>query len=114
MLNISNETAIVLLGSEGHSDQLLQYLSDHRSPQALKFAEHFLQTNKEALAQLWKQEILDRLVYYYNSQNAWMFAEYLQIILRLVGSEAAQSIKNEVLQVHPHKSALKARLDEIL
>jgi hypothetical protein len=32
MLNISNETAIVLLGSEGHSDQLLQYLSDHRSP----------------------------------------------------------------------------------
>jgi hypothetical protein len=43
-----------------------------------------------------------------------MFAEYLQIILRLVGSEAAQLIKNEVLQVHPHKSALKARLDEIV
>ena len=114
MLNISNETAIVLLGSEGLVDQLLLYLSDHRSPQALKFAEHFLQTNKEALAQLWKQEILDRLVYSYSSQNAWMFAEYLQIILRLVGSEAAQSIKNEVLKVHPHKTALKARLDEIV
>jgi hypothetical protein len=114
MLDVSKETVIVLLGSEGRTNQLLEFLKDNCSPQALEVAELYLPTQKQALAQLWKQEILHRLSYHYSSQTAWMFAEYLQNVLRLVGSKEALVIKKEILLIHPLKTVLKTQFDEIV
>lgn len=112
--DISKETIIVLFGSEGHTDRLLEFLKDNRCPRSLEAAEHYLPAQKQALAQLWKQEILDRLSYSDSSQNAGWVAEYLQNILRLVGSDEAQAIKQEILGTHPLKTSLKSQFDGIV
>lgn len=77
-------------------------------------AEPYLPNQRQALAQLWKEEILDRLSYSYSPQNAGWVAEYLQNILRLVGSDDAQAIKQEILSAHPLKTSLKSQFDGIV
>jgi len=112
--DISKETIIVLLGSEGHTERLLTFLKDYRSPRSLEAAETYLPNQRQTLAQLWKEEILDRLSYSYSSQNAGWVAEYLQNILRLVGTDEAQVIKQEILSAHPLKTSLKSQFDGIV
>lgn len=49
----------------------------------------------------------------FDTNFAGWVAEYLQNILRLVGTDEAQVIKQEILSAHPLKTSLKNQLNEI-
>jgi hypothetical protein len=114
VMNINSETAIVLLGSEGQIDQLLIFLKKINSPEALLTAERYLIDQKYELAELWKFAILSQLNIFYSSQTAWKFADFLKNIVRIIGSDGARAIKNEILAEHPLKSTLRSQLDLVV
>lgn len=114
MIDVSRETVVVLLGSEGYQSKLIDFLKRNMSPGSFLLAENYLPDEKESLAELWKLEILDRIDYSYNSQRAPVLADYLKCIVRLVGEEKSRLIKDEILKEHPLKTSLRDRFDEVL
>lgn len=114
MIDVSRETVVVLLGSEGYQSKLIDFLKRNMSPGSFLLAENYLPDEKESLAELWKLEILDRIDYSYNSQRAPLLADYLKCIVQLVGDEKARFIKAEILKEHPLKTSLRDRNDEVL
>ena len=114
MIDVSRETVVVLLGSEGYQSKLIDFLKRNMSPGSFLLAENYLPDEKESLAELWKLEILDRIDYSYNSQRAPLLADYLKCIVRLVGVEKSRLIKAEILKEHPLKTSLRDRFDEVL